>query len=155
MSEQKSPQQTLSAKENFIQVVKFGLFSASAGLIQFLTFTLLTEFTDLSYMFCYLPALVLSVLWNFTINRRFTFKSANNIPIAMMKVAAYYLVFTPLSAWWGEALTRIGWNDYVVEIGTMLVNFVTEFLFNRFVVYRGTMNTRNDSKKEKTQDADS
>ncbi len=91
----------------------------------------------------------------FTINRRFTFKSANNIPIAMMKVAAYYLVFTPLSAWWGEALTRIGWNDYVVEIGTMLVNFVTEFLFNRFVVYRGTMNTRNDSKKEKTQDADS
>ena len=138
--------QTLSAKENFIQVVKFGLFSASAGLIQFLTFTLLTEFTGLSYMFCYLPALVLSVLWNFTINRRFTFKSANNIPIAMLKVAAYYLVFTPLSTWWGKALTDAGWNDYVVEVGTMLINFVTEFLFNRFVVYRGSMNTRDDAK---------
>ena len=65
----------------------------------------------------------------------------------MMKVAAYYLVFTPLSTWWGEALTGIGWNDYVVEIGTMLVNFVTEFLFNRFVVYRGSINTREDAKK--------
>lgn len=140
------PNQTLSAKENFIQVVKFGLFSASAGLIQFLTFTLLTEFTGLSYMFCYLPALVLSVLWNYTINRRFTFKSANNIPIAMLKVAAYYLVFTPLSTWWGKALTDAGWNDYVVEVGTMLINFVTEFLFNRFVVYRGSMNTRDDAK---------
>ncbi len=140
-------EQTLSKKDNIIQFVKFGLFSASAGLIQFTTFTILTEFTKLPYMFCYLPALVLSVLWNFTVNRRFTFKSANNIPIAMMKVAAYYLVFTPLSTWWGEALTGIGWNDYVVEIGTMLINFVTEFLFNRFVVYRGSINTREDAKK--------
>lgn len=145
-NQENRPNQTLSAKENFIQVVKFGLFSASAGLIQFLTFTLLTEFTGLSYMFCYLPALVLSVLWNYTINRRFTFKSANNIPIAMLKVAAYYLVFTPLSTWWGKALTDAGWNDYVVEVGTMLINFVTEFLFNRFVVYRGSMNTRDDAK---------
>ena len=152
MSEHKQesrPDQTLSAKENVIQFVKFGLFSASAGLIQFLTFTLLTEFTDLPYMFCYLPALVLSVLWNFTINRRFMFKSANNIPIAMLKVAAYYLVFTPLSTWWGKALTDAGWNGSVVEIGTMLINFITEFLFNRFVVYRGSMNTRDDAKKEK------
>ena len=134
--------QQMNAKQNIFQVIKFALFSASAGIIQFLTFTLLTELTDLKYMYRYLPALVLSVLWNFTFNRRYTFKSAANVPVAMLKVALFYCVFTPLSTWAGHMLTEAGINDYIVEIGTMLVNLVTEYLFCRFVVYRKSMNTR-------------
>lgn len=137
-----SDPQKLTKKQNIIQVIKFALFSASAGIIQILTFTLLTELTELEYMFCYLPALILSVLWNFTVNRKFTFKSANNIPIAMLKVALFYCVFTPLSTWWGKELTALGVNDYIVEIGTMAVNLITEYLYCRFVVYRNSMNTR-------------
>lgn len=134
---------TLTKKQNIIQVIKFALFSASAGIIQFVTFTLLTELTEWKYMFCYLPALVLSVLWNFTFNRRFTFKSANNIPVAMLKVALFYCVFTPLSTWAGHELTEAGINDYIVEIGTMLVNLITEYFYSRFVVYGKSINTRN------------
>lgn len=139
----------LSKKENMAQVLKFALFSASAGVIQTLAFTLLNEIFKLSYMPCYLTALVLSVLWNFTLNREFTFKSANNVPVAMAKVAAFYCVFTPLSTWWGTALTSIGWNEYIVLFGTMAVNLTTEFLYDRFFVFKGSMNTNKRAEKEK------
>lgn len=131
----------LTKKQNIIQVIKFALFSASAGIIQIGTFTLLNELTELEYMWCYLPALVLSVLWNFTFNRKFTFKSAANVPVAMLKVALFYCVFTPLSTWWGHELAEIGVNDYAIEIGTMAINLVSEYLYCRFVVYRNSMNT--------------
>lgn len=132
----------MTKKQNFFQIIKFALFSASAGIIQIAAFTLLTELTDLKYMYCYLPALILSVLWNFTFNRRYTFKSAANVPIAMLKVALFYCVFTPLSTWAGHALTEAGVNEYIVEFGTMAVNLVTEYIYCRFVVYRKSMNTR-------------
>lgn len=131
----------LSAGQNAIQFIKFTLFSISAGGLQILSFTLLNELTDLPYWPCYLIALVLSVLYNFTVNRQFTFKSAANVPVAMLKVFGYYCVFTPLSTWWGGALTHAGWNEYLVVGGTMLVNFVTEFLFTRFLVFRNSINT--------------
>ena len=137
----------LTTKQNLEQSVKFLLFSCTAGIVQVISFTILNETTDLPYWPSYLIALVLSVLYNFTINRRFTFKSSNNVPIAMIKVACYYAVFTPMSTWWGARLTDIGWNEYVVLIGTMLVNFVTEFLFWRFVVFGKTINTNDLAKK--------
>lgn len=129
------------------QSIKFVLFSASAGIIQIVSFTILNEVADLPYWPGYLVALILSVLYNFTVNRRFTFKSANNVPMAMLMVAGYYVVFTPMSTWWGDALTGIGWNEYVVLIGTMLVNFVTEFLFWRFVVFGKSINTNSLARK--------
>ena len=90
-------------------------------------------------------ALCLSVLWNFTLNRKFTFQSAANVPIAMLKVAGFYLVFTPLSTWWSAVLTEpaygLMWNEYVVLIGTMVINFVTEYLFQRFVVFGKSLDT--------------
>ena len=138
----------LSKKQNAFQFIKFTLFSASAGLIQIGSFTLLNELAGLPYWPCYLFALVLSVVYNFTINRRFTFKSTANYSLAMLKVFAYYCVFTPLSTWWGDALTNIGWNEYIVLVGTMIINFVTEFLFTRFVVYRHSINTNELGKKE-------
>lgn len=135
-------------RQNIFQFIKFTLFSASAGLIQIGSFTLLNEIAKLPYWPAYLIALVFSVVYNFTVNRRFTFKSAANYPLAMMKVFLYYCVFTPVSTWWGAALTAIGWNEYVVLIGTMVINFVTEFLFTRFFVYRNSINTNDLGKKE-------
>ena len=128
-------------RQQFIQFAKFTMFSISAGAIQAGSFTLLNETTGMPYWPSYLIALVLSVLWNFTLNRRFTFQSAGNVPKAMLLVAAYYAVFTPLSTLWGDALTRAGWNEYIVLAGTMVINFVTEFLFQRFVVFKKTINT--------------
>lgn len=131
----------LSAAQRAWQFLKFTLFSISAGLIQAGSFTLLNETTGFPYWPSYLIALVLSVVWNFTFNRRYTFKSTANIPTAMTLVLLYYAVFTPLSTWWGDALTNAGWNDYLVLGGTMVINFVTEFLFQSLVVFRKTMNT--------------
>lgn len=129
-------------KKEFWRAVKFTLFSISAGLIEIVSFTLLTEFSGWSYWPCYLIALVLSVLWNFTLNRKYTFKSAANVPVAMLKVAAYYAVFTPLSTVGGNYLAEnLGWNDYLVTGINMVLNFVTEFLFQRFVVYGKSVDT--------------
>lgn len=139
----------LTGKENAVQVLKFVLFSISAGIIETISFTILSELFKLPYWPSYLVALILSVLWNFTLNREFTFKSANNVPKAMFKVACFYLVFTPLSTWWGTALTNAGWNKYVVLFGTMAVNLTTEFLYDRFFVFRDTMNTNKRAQKEK------
>ncbi len=124
------------------QMLFFTLFSISAGLIEIITFTLLERFSGWSYWPCYLPALILSVLWNFVLNRRYTFRSVANVPRAMTLVFLFYLVFTPLSTWWGDALEKVGWNGYLILALTMLVNFVTEYLYQKFVVYRGTINTR-------------
>ncbi len=142
--------QKLSTKENIFQTVKFALFSASAGIIQITTYTLFFEVCHFKEWVAYLISLVLSVLWNFTFNRKFTFKSANNVPIAMLKVAAYYCVFTPLSTWFTKyATTDLLWNNYLVEVICMLTNFVTEFLFDRFVVFRNSMNTNDVAKKDR------
>lgn len=138
----------LTKKQNVIHAVKFACFSASAGVIQFVSFTLLNELAHFKYWPAYLIALTLSVIYNFTVNRKFTFKSANNVPIAMLKVFGYYLVFTPLSTLWGDALTNAGWNEYIVLIGTMIINLITEFTFCRFVVYRNSINTNKEGKKE-------
>lgn len=143
-------------KSDALQAVKFALFSASAGIIQVLSFTLLNELVlpnihienekimsilSAEYGVCYLVALTLSVLWNFTFNRRFTFKSAANIPIAMAKVFGFYLVFTPVSTWLGNAATGKGVNEYIVLGLTMLSNMVLEYLFCKFVVYKNQENT--------------
>ncbi|MBQ2964903.1 MAG: GtrA family protein [Clostridia bacterium] len=128
-----------------------------AGIIQTVSFTVLNEVFKLDYWKAYLPALVLSVLFNFTVNRKFTFKSAANVPVAMLKVAGYYCVFTPLSTWGGDVLkawldltfaSTAAWNEYIVLALTMLLNLSTEFLFCRFVVYRNNINTNELGKKE-------
>lgn len=127
-------------KKPIWQVVKYTLFSISAGLIQAASFALLFNLLlggrQVYYWFCHVVALALSVLWNFTLNRKYTFQSAANVPIAMLKVAGFYLVFTPLSAWLGQLVANAGWPGLLVEALTMVVNFVLEFLFFKFVVFR-------------------
>lgn len=130
----------------FGRAVKFLLFSISAGLIQIGSFALMNELLHWPYWICYLVALVLSVLWNFTLNRKFTFRSAANVPIAMLKVAAYYAVFTPLSALLEHVLTdSLLWNEYLVTGINMVLNFLTEFLYQRFFVFGKSIDT---AKKE-------
>ena len=124
------------------QAVKFLLFSISAGVIQIGSFTLMEEVLHLEHWVSYLVALVLSVLWNFTLNRRYTFKSAANVPVAMAKLAGFYLVFTPLSTYLGHLAEGAGVNDYIVLAVTMISNFVLEFLFSKFVMYRNQENSR-------------
>ncbi len=130
-------------KKELLRTLKFTLFSASAGIIQVASFSLLNEALHLEYWFSYLIALVLSVLWNFTLNRKYTFRSAANVPVAMLKVAIYYAVFTPLSTWWTAWLTgaSVGWNEYLVLALTMIVNFTTEFLYDRFIVFGKSIDT--------------
>ena len=129
-------------RKEFLRTVKFVLFSISAGVIQVLSFTLMEELLHWQHWVSYLIALVLSVVWNFTLNRKFTFCSASNVPIAMLKVAGFYLVFTPLSTWWTAVLTeQLLWNEYLVLALTMVVNFVTEYLFQRFVVFGNSLDT--------------
>ena len=136
----------MNRKKELARAVKFTLFSASAGIIQVLAFTLMNEILRWSYWPCYLTALILSVLWNFTLNRKITFHSAGNVPIAMLKVACYYIVFTPLSTWGGDALTAAGWNEYIVLAISMITNFVTEFLYDRFFVFGRSIDTAQKKK---------
>lgn len=126
---------------SFLQMVKFTLFSISAGIIQVGSFTVFNELFRWRYWPAYLLSLILSIVWNFTFNRRYTFKSAANIPIAMAKLFGFYAVFTPVSTWLGHLAETAGWNDYIILIVTMLSNFVLEFLFCKMIVYKNQENT--------------
>ena len=118
--------------------MKFVLFSASAGIIQIASFTALNELTGWQYYACYLPSLLLSIVWNFTLNRKFTFKSTANVPAAMLKIIGYYCIFTPTTTLLGNWLAEdLLWNEYLVTALNMLLNLSTEYLFQRYVVYRG------------------
>ena len=157
----------MTRKDNVFQALKFAAFSASAGVIQVVSFTLFNEllpqtqstnsvaqwFFNSEYGASYLVALILSVVWNFTFNRKFTFKSATNIPVAMMKVFGFYCVFTPVSVILGEMVAqRTSWEfaEYIILGVTMLANMTTEFLFCRFFVYKDSMNT---AKEKETSNA--
>jgi len=139
-------------KKEFFRTLKFVLFSISAGIIQIGSFALMNELLHCPAWVSYIVSLALSVLWNFTLNRKFTFKSAGNIPKAMLQVALFYVVFAPLSTWWTAVLTgpAVAWNEYLVEAMTMIINFVTEYLFERLVVFRKTIDTAVN--KQKTDD---
>ncbi|MBR0308743.1 MAG: GtrA family protein [Mogibacterium sp.] len=132
-----------------IRAVKFVLISASAGIVEIVIFTLMNEFTGLKYWPCYLTALVASVLWNFTINRRYTFKSAKNVPKAMAMVFAFYIVFTPATTLLGNYLAEtLMWNEYLVTGINMALNLLLEYLYDTFIVYRGEMDNNDLAKKE-------
>lgn len=130
-------------KKELIRTIKFTLFSISAGVIELVLFEVLDKLTNWNYWACYLIALVASVIWNFTLNREFTFKSANNIPVAMFKVFLFYLVFTPTSTILGNYLAEnLQWNGTIVTLLNMLCNFVLEYLYDKYVVFRGSIDTK-------------
>ena len=130
-------------KKELMRTAKFLLFSVGAAAIQIGSFTLLNEVVHARYWLAYLISLILTIIWMFILNRKFTFKSSGNIPVAMLKTLAYYAVFTPLSTWWTAVLTgpNAGWNEYVVLAATMVINCSTEYLFDRFVVFGDSIDT--------------
>ena len=156
--ENKTPLTKEEKRKELWRTIKFVLFSISAGLIEFGSFSLLTLIPYLALKENYwIPAsisLTLSVLWNFTFNRKFTFQSANNVPIAMLKTLGYYLVFAPLSIWLAQMylVDQLGWNEFLVKAVVMIVNFVTEFLYQRFFVFGKTLDTNDIAKKHQEKE---
>ena len=143
-------------KKEVWRMIKFTIFSISAGVIEFVSFSLFTILPGYYKGIYWIPAtasLLLSVIWNFTLNRKFTFQSASNVPIAMLKVLAYYLVFGPLSIWLAQMylIDTLNWNEILVKAAVMLVNFVTEFLYQRYFVFRKTIDTKIVSFKKKEE----
>ena len=135
-------------RKEALRVIKFGLFSISAGVIEIVLYTLLEKLTHWPYWPCYLIALVASVLWNFTLNRQFTFQSANNVPVAMLKVAAFYAVFTPVSTICGNYLAETRhWPGVLVTLLNMACNFILEFLYDRFFVFGKTIDTNDRAQR--------
>ena len=139
----------MNQKTELVRSLKFLLFSISAGLIEIASFAILNETLGWPYWPCYLIALVLSVLWNFTLNRRYTFRSASNVPKAMFLVFLFYLVFTPGSTLLGNWLAEdLHWDEYLVTAINMALNFVLEFLYDRFIVFRDSIDTNSIAKKQ-------
>lgn len=142
---------TQKKNREFWRIVKFVLFSTSAGIIEMGVFALLNEWIRWSYWPCYLIALTVSVVWNFTLNRRFTFRSASNVPRAMALVLLFYCVFTPVTTLLGNYLAEtLLWNEYLVTGINMLLNITTEYLYDRFVVFRKSLDTNTPVQKQKT-----
>lgn len=140
-------------KKEVIRTLKFVIVSASAGIIELAVFTLMNEFTGLKYWPCYLTALVASVVWCFTINRRYTFQSTKNVPRAMAMVFAFYLVFTPASTILGNYLAEtLHWNEYLVTAINMALNLSLEYLYDTFVVYRNEMDNNDIAAKKKAKE---
>ena len=158
MNKEKTPLTKEEKRKEIFRAIKYALFAASAGLIEYGSFSLLTIIPYLALKENYwIPAtisLVLSVIWNFTFNRRFTFQSANNVPIAMLKTLAYYIVFAPLSIWLAQMylIDQLGWNEFLVKAVVMLVNFITEFLYQRFFVFGKTLDTNDIAKKHQEKE---
>ncbi len=140
--------------ETLVQTFKFTLLSLSAGLVEAGAFTLLDLLTPIAYDWKHVISIVLSVLYNFTLNRRYTFKSANNIPIAMLKVGIFYVFFIPITAWLGQMAANAGWNEYLIKGISMLANFVGEFIWWKYIVFRGTENTNDLAKRAAEEPAE-
>ena len=155
MTQEKEVLQDKQAKkQELMRALKFFLFSCSAGVIQFGTFTILSEVIGWDFWPSHLIALALSVVWNFTFNRKFTFKSAVNVPRAMLLAFLFYIPFTPATVFGGQALVNIGWHSLLVEALTMVLNFVLEFFWSKYVTFRGNIDTATQQPKPEEQPAE-
>ena len=73
----------------------------------------------------------------------------------MLKVAAFYAVFTPLSTLLGNYLAEdLKWNGIIVTLINMALNFVTEYIYDRYVVFRTTLDTNKYASKEGEKEND-
>ena len=141
-------------KKETLRVIKFVLFSASAGIIETVAMVRCEEvIKSPGHYVCYTIALVLSVLWNFTFNRKFTFQSAENVPKAMALVFLFYIPFAPFTIWLQHILADVnGWNEYVVLAINMALNLSLEYLWDSKVVYRKSMDTNSIAKKKQAKE---
>lgn len=162
------------SKKEVWRGVKFLLFSISAGAIQaisslLLKLVILDRVIDPEATLTFIieqptstfiadtVGLALSILWNFTFNRKFTFRAANNVPIAMLLAFVFYVPFYPFQIWYvatiEEQLVNMGSWGFIIGLGTcMIINFVLEFLWQQFVVFRGKVDTNDIANKNKTNE---
>lgn len=134
-------------KKEFFRALKFTLLSISAGIIQIALFALLNELLKFDYWVSYITSLLASIIWNFTINRKVTFKSSNNVTKSMLLVLLFYAVFTPVSTILGDLAENNNVNEYIILAVTMISNFVLEYLYTRFIVYRNSCDTLEKNSK--------
>lgn len=137
-------------RKEFARVLKFVLFSASAGIVQVAVMALCEEVIEIpGHWVCYAIALTASVLWNFTFNRKFTFQSAENVPKAMLLVFLFYVPFAPFTIWLEHILADVnGWSEYAVLAINMSLNLSLEYLWDNFVVYRNSKDTNKLAQKK-------
>ena len=152
-------EEKLERKKELLRTIKFVLFSISAGVIEFTSFLLFSHLPGYNpswYRLAAYSSLTLSVVWNFTFNRKFTFQSAANVPVAMLKVLGYYLIFAPLSIEFCQIylIDTLGWGEWelLIKAISMLVNFITEFLYQRYFVFRKTIDTKPVNWKKKNKE---
>lgn len=147
------------------QAFKYLCCTASAGLIQIISFTILqaaipdngetlhfiVEDMSRATFIATTVALALSVLWNFTLNRKFTFKSAKNVPVAMFLAFLFYVPFYPFQTWYVHTVkVALGGSDgagFLAEATVMLINGILEFCWQKFVIYRKSTNSAGTDKK--------
>lgn len=142
-----APGQAATGKETGKQAIMFTLLSLSAGVVEAVGFFLIYHFLPINYEWSHVISITLSVIYNFTLNRRYTFRSAGNVPVAMAWVALFYVFFIPATGYLGQLASNAGINGYIIKAVTMVLNFVGEFLWWKFVVFRGTENTNDLAKK--------
>lgn len=136
-------------KKEVIRAVKFALVSASAGIVEAVVFTGMNELGDFPYYANYLTALIASIIWCYTVNRKYTFKSTKPVKIILLYAAAFYAVFTPATTLLGSWLTgSLGWNEYIATAINMALNLSLEYLYDTFVVYRNEMDNNDVARKE-------
>ena len=131
----------MNDKKEFFRALKFTILSISAGIIQIALFALLNELLHFDYWVSYITSLLASIIWNFTINRKVTFKSSNNVTKSMLLVLFFYAVFTPASTILGNLAETNNVNEYIILAVTMISNFVLEYIYTRFIVYRNSCDT--------------
>ncbi len=161
-------------KKEFLRAVKFTLFSISAGVIQIISSFLLKLLIldriipadktinfiieqPLETFIAETVGLALSIIWNFTFNRKFTFKAANNVPVAMLLAFVFYVPFYPFQTWYiaavEKSLANIGeWGFVIAQITVMIINFVLEYLWQTFVVFRKAIDTNAVAQKTQTDE---
>lgn len=143
-------------KKEFFRVLKFVGFSASAGIIETVVSTVLDLTVNKSggyYYICYAIALICSVVWNFTFNRKFTFKAANNVPKAMALALLFYVPFAPWTIYLASVLEDKLPNILILVIN-MAQNITLEYLWQRFVVFRKSLDTNDVAKKDAEKEAE-
>ena len=156
-------------RKGVMQFIKYALCAASAGIIQIVLFSILqavipsngktihfiVEDMDLVTFIATTVALCASILWNFTFNRKFTFKDAGNVPKAMILAFLFYVPFYPFQTWYVHTIKSllveaIGTDGagIIAEGTVMIINFALEFMWQKFVVFRKPK----DKKENKTEE---
>lgn len=164
-------------KKKAKRFLKYAIIAISGGLIQLTAYIILSDAIKLdkhvsfdaiyqkqpwlteifydpdtgkTYGLSYFIAVSLSVIWNFTFNRKYTFKSASNVPKAMLLFVLYYAFSIPFNCWAIVQLNKLvvfPLSDKVILICIMLANGLPAFFYQRYVVFGRSLDTKHKKKK--------